>query len=96
VVVSPGVTCLGGQTPRTQPDDVEAISRALSDCVADRLAIARAQRAAFEDRARGNLTGALRAMHDLLARASAHPARPSAPGQRLARFRELRLDRTVP
>lgn len=96
VVVSPGVTCLGDHAPRTQPDDIEAISRALSDCVADRLATARAQRAAFEDRARGNLTGALHAMQDIVARASAHPITRTASGRRLARFRELRLDRTGP
>jgi len=96
VVVSPGVTCLGGEAPRTQPDDIEAISRALSDCVADRLATARAQRTAFEHRARGNLTGAMRARHDILARASAHPVTRTASGRRLARFRELRLDRTGP
>jgi hypothetical protein len=92
VVASPTVACLGAYAPRVAPENVTAIAAALSDCVANRASVTRAQRVAFEDQARTNLMVARRALHDILARVRAHrPDAVRAGGRRPRRFRELRL-----
>jgi hypothetical protein len=94
VVASPAVACLGTYASRVPPENVETTAAALSDCVANRASIMRAQRLAFEDQARANLTVARRAVHDILARVRDHrPDAVRAGGSRPRRFRELRLNR---
>ena len=92
VVASPTVACLGTYAPRVAPENVTAIAAALSDGVANRASVTRAQQLAFEDQARTNLRVAQLALHDILARVRAHrPDAWRAGGSRPRRFRELRL-----